>query len=69
MLHPFQLESIVRDIRDNTPRQEGQSIDEFMRYTWRLALERYEQEKPVLPLVEAQQEESARRLQEEMEHE
>jgi hypothetical protein len=40
------LEHVLNEIRDSTQRHPDETIDEFMKRTWHLALMRLEQEKP-----------------------
>lgn len=56
----YDLERIVRAIREHERRLEGESIDEFMKRTWQVALKQYQDNQPILPRVKALQERSER---------
>lgn len=54
------LEQIVRRIRNEDVRRDGETLDSWLKRTWQAALAEYEREKPRLPRVEEARERTAR---------
>ncbi len=46
MVSSRSIETILAEIRRDTPQQEGEGVDAFMKRTWHLALTRHENESP-----------------------
>lgn len=65
-MNAHKLERLVNQIREREGRLEGESVDGFMKRTWRLALAEYETNREELPLVKALQERSERILEREI---
>ena len=53
MVSSRSIETILAEIRRDTPQQDGEGVDAFMKRTWHLALLRHENESPAptLPKV------------------
>jgi hypothetical protein len=51
MVNAGRLERLLNEIRDTEQRQEQETIDAFLKRTWRMALARLEQESDELPHV------------------